>query len=1284
MQQQFIKLILILTKYYLLWFLILFNFVANAADKTVSIHLNWKTLNNYTKQNVKYPTFITFDDAGFDFQQHKGLPIFFDRLAIQGNTIVKVYLTNERFEQILDPVQDKDLLKQTIDIKSNIVYIKKMPWATFSFIPIRINNDQKLEKLVSADLVVVYENKITYSSLNKKAFVSNSVLASGEWIKIGVNKSGVYVLTKAYLKSLGIKVENIDPRTIKLYGSGSGLLPQLNSASRFDDIPENSIQVTGESDGVLDDSDQILFYGKGQKDLWIYDSLSSHFKHINNIYSDITYYFLTYGGVNGKRIISSSSAGTPTVSVNEFDQLYVYEKDLNNLIRSGRTWLGEEFGRVNSYRFNVNMGSVNISSPLYIRSLVAARSFSPSTFSVSVNSNSVLTHTVSAVIANYESPFASSDGVKTLSTPITDGNINIGYAYNSPNLGSLAWLDYFELQTRNFLVKTTGQLIFRDTKSVGVGKIAQFNVNSNSNIKIWDVTLSTEIKAPQISVNNNNYSYVVSTDTLREFVAFSPQDLYVPLSVVRLSNQNIHGLPSADLIIITHPQFLTEAQILGQFHQSKSNLRVHVLTTDQIYNEFSSGAQDVTAIRDCLRMFYKRATNPNDLPKYVTLFGRASYDYKNRITNNTDYVPTYESVESFDPIGSYNSDDYFGMLDDNEGKWDSNADTKEYLDVAIGRLPAQSNVQAQNMVNKITRYVTNPEFGDWKTKLVFVADDEDYNLHISDAEVVATKAVNKFPDYNIKKIYIDAYNEENTSGGARNTLAQTEIIKAVEQGAMIINYAGHGGEVGWASERILNTDDILGWTNGGKLPVFLTATCEFSRFDDPARTSAGEMVLLNPNGGGIALFTTVRLVFTSANSDLNQKFYDYIGLDSASAFNRKTLGEVMQLTKNAVNPGFDKNTRNFTLLGDPAVYLAYPTHGLKTTKINKETISIIPDTLKAFSKITVEGTVVDNTNSILNNYNGVIYPTVYDKASTYRTIANNPTSQQANFIMQNNVIYRGKASVKNGLFTFSFIVPKDISYEIGYGKISYTADNGLVDAIGNYKNIIVGKTADSIPGDNIGPEIKLYLNDEKFVFGGITNENPILIMKIRDENGINITGRGVGRDISMIINNDNTKNTSLNDYYQAKMDSYQEGEVRFQLKGLSQGKNMLKTAAFDIYNNSSDAMLEFIVANSESMAIQHVLNYPNPFTTNTTFHFDHNKAGEPIMVQVQVFTVSGKLIKTLQTETVTSGNHFDEINWDGRDDFGDNIGKGVYIYKVKVKSNSGKSAEEYQKMVILN
>jgi hypothetical protein len=443
------------------------------------------------------------------------------------------------------------------------------------------------------------------------------------------------------------------------------------------------------------------------------------------------------------------------------------------------------------------------------------------------------------------------------------------------------------------------------------------------------------------------------------------------------------------------------------------------------------------------------------------------------------------------------------------------------------------------------------------------------------------------------------------------------------------------------------------------------------------------MVLLNPNGGGIALFTTVRLVSSGSNYSLNTYFYNRVGFDSASALKPIRIGEILRLTKNDYLSS-DKNERNFTLLGDPAIFLAYPQNRVQTTSINNQNVSTTVDTLRALAKVSISGKITDLQSNTLSNFNGIIYPTVYDKPSTYRTIGNNLGSPQTNFTMQNNVIYRGKASVVNGLFSFTFVVPKDISYEIGYGKISYAADNGTTDAIGYYDNIIVGTTSDTISPDNIGPEMKLYLNDEQFVYGGVTNENPTLIVKLKDDNGINITGRGVGRDISMVLNDNITKNVALNEYYQAKTDSYQEGEVRFKMKDLPQGKNMLKTRAYDVYNNSSDAMLEFVVANSQEMALQHVLNYPNPFTTNTTFHFDHNKAGEAIKVQVQIFTISGKLIKTLQTDAVTSGNHFDQLQWDGRDDFGDNIGKGVYIYKVKVKSNTGKSAEEFQKMVILN
>ena len=1288
MQQQFFKKGIKATNTLLILLFLVGSFKVMATEIVNPVSLRWNILTDYQFHNQSYGQFHTFDNAEFNWNQFKGLPVFTKKIGINGNQNIKVSLKNEVYEPLVNGTvfQDQSQITNVVKLIWDIGYLQKKPVAMVQIVPVRINqNTGRIERLVSFSILVQSDPSIgNGTTLAKKTFASSSVLASGDWIKIGVNQTGIYALTKSYFKSIGVNTDVIDPRTIKIYGFGAGVLPQKNSSFRYDDLPENAIFVVGEGDGIFNENDQVLFYGKAQQDVWNYNTSENRYTHSTNIYSDVTYYFITYGGTAGKRIQQASSVGTPNTQVTEYDQLFVHENEKYNLIKSGRRWMGEEFSTNTTYNFPVDMGAVNTAEPLFIRSSVTAHSYVQSSFSVTVNSTPVITHNLPAVVANFEYPYATDgDALKSATTSISSGNVNVLYSYTLPIPGSVGWLDYFELQSRNFLLQTQPVFTFRDARSVGSGKISQFNISSALPVNVWDVTTPTNATYEATSSINGVYSFVTTTDSLKEFISFTGQQFLSPISATKVYNQNLHGLPAADLFIITHPAFLGESQTLAQFHTSHSNLRVNVVTIDQIYNEFSSGSQDVSAIRDFLRMFYKRAANTSDLPKYVTLFGRASYDYKNRLVNNTNFVPTYESIESYDPVNSYNSDDYLGLLDDTEGSWDSNNDTKELLDVAIGRLPAQDNNQALNMLSKIFSYVNSPAFGDWKTKLIFVADDGDGGIHQAQADILANTAMTKFKNYNVKKIYIDAFKEENTAGGARNPEAQAEIVQSVEQGAMIINYTGHGGEVGWAAERILNTDDIQRWGNGNKLPLFVTATCEFSRFDDPSRTSAGEMVLLNPNGGGIALFTTVRLVNSGSNFQLNQNFYNRVGLDSASAFNPISLGEILRLTKNDYLSS-DKNERNFTLLGDPAIYLAYPKNRVQITSINSHSITATPDTLRAFAKVTIGGKITDVQGNTLSGFNGLLYPTVYDKPSSYRTIGNNAETPQMDFLMQNNVIYRGKASISNGLFSFSFVVPKDISYEIGYGKISCEGDNGTTDAIGYYNNVIVGTTSDTIAPDQNGPEIKLYLNDEQFVFGGVTNENPTLIVKLRDDNGINITGKGVGRDISMVLNNNSTKNVVLNDYYQTKTDSYQEGEVRYKMKDLPQGKNMLKTRAYDVYNNSSDAMLEFVVASSQEMALQHVLNYPNPFTTNTTFHFDHNKAGELITVQVQIFTISGKLIKTLQTDAVTNGNHFDQLNWDGRDDFGDNIGKGVYIYKVKVKSNTGKSAEEFQKMVILN
>lgn len=1261
----------------------LFSFSGMASQKVTAHKLNWQIKQNQYVAGKMYASYLTFQGASHNEGGVEHLPKFNKKLIFQGKlTNVRLSLRNIRFESIplSQDFQNKDVVPNDFVITSIEGMEQKNGVAAVSIETIR-KSSTGYEKLVSFELVADYDLELARSSFGKTSWAANSVLATGVWIKLAISQTGMHVLDKSYLKSIGLNVDVIDPRTIKIFGMGGGMLPQRNSEFRYDDLPENAIVVEGESDGVFNESDRVLFYAKAQNDIWRYNQSSNRYEHEVNIYSDVTYYFMTYGGGMGKRVNSLPAVTSPNKQTSQFDQRYYYEKESYNLIKSGRQWMGEEFNRITSYSFPINLGAINSAEPVYFLSRVVARSFTPSSFSIFVNGNGVLSQSISAVVADYQTPYAAAATNTTLLN-LPTGSFTLNYTYNVPIPGSVGWLDFFELQSRNFLSQTA-QIAFRDSRTVGTGNITEFQISSNKPAIVWDVTSSVVPKAINANFSGSIISFSAATDSLREFISFTGEEYYKPVGAERISNQNLHGLAPAQLFIITHPQFNNEAQTLAQFHRTNSGLSVHVISVDQIYNEFASGSQDVSAIRDFLRLFYKRATTPSEMPKYVTLFGRASYDFKNRIANNTNYVPTYESVESFSPIGSYNSDDYLGLLDDNEGKWDSPFDAKEFLDVAIGRLPAQNNVQAQNMLNKVIKYVTQPDLGDWKTKMIFVADDGDFNIHLNGANTLANRAIQEFPNYNVKKVFIDAYPEENTAGGARNPAAQSEIVKSVEQGAMLINYTGHGGEVGWASERILNTDDINGWTNGNKLPLFVTATCEFSRFDDPARTSAGEMVLLNPNGGGIALFTTVRLVFSSANDALNSYLFDHIGFDSAAALNPQRMGEVMRLTKNDYLNN-DKNERNFTLLGDPAIYLAYPKYRVQTTTIQQAPVGIVPDTLRAFAKITIGGKITDIQGNTLNNFSGVIYPTVYDKPTRYRTLGNEVGAGSVQFEMQNNVIHRGKASVTNGLFSFTFVVPKDIGYEIGYGKVSYLAENGREDAVGNFQNIIVGGTSDTIPPDAIGPNIRLFLNDENFVYGGITNESPTLIVKLKDENGINITGRGVGRDISLTLNNNVTSTTSLNDFYQSKMDSYQEGEARYKMSDLPQGKNSLKLRAFDVYNNSSEEMLEFIVTNSEEVALKHVLNYPNPFTTNTTFHFDHNKAGEPMTVQIQIYTISGKVVKHLQTDVVTSGNHFEQLSWDGKDEYGDNIGKGVYVYKVKVRSSTGKTAEEYQKLVILN
>ena len=536
--------------------------------------------------------------------------------------------------------------------------------------------------------------------------------------------------------------------------------------------------------------------------------------------------------------------------------------------------------------------------------------------------------------------------------------------------------------------------------------------------------------------------------------------------------------------------------------------------------------------------------------------------------------------------------------------------------------------------------------------------------------------------FDITKVYLDAFKQESGAGGSRYPQANQAINNQVYNGTLIWNYSGHGGSNRLAEEVVIDQDIVNSWNNPSKLPLFITATCDFAPYDNPVVNSLGENILLRPNTGGIALLTTTRVVFSFSNRIINNNYLQF-ALQPDTTGSYRSLGESIKVAKNYTyqTSGDIANNRKFTLLGDPALTLAYPTLKIRTTKVN-DIPAAQTDTIRATEKVVIEGEVADQQGNLLPSFNGTVYPTIFDKVQTINTLANDPTSQVVGFQTQNTVLYKGKASVVNGRFVFTFKMPKDINYQYGNGKLSLYAENGSNDGNGIFSNFIVGGIGNNASNDNEGPVIKAFLNDEKFVNGGVTNENPILIVKLSDSSGINIAGTGIGHDLVATLDNDNRQYFVLNDFYEGELDSYQKGVVHFQLPTLASGTHSLKIKAWDVVNNSSEYILEFSVANNEELVLNHVLNYPNPFTTKTQFWFEHNRPGQNLHVKVQIFTVAGKVVKTIKQTINDAGNRSCEVEWDGRDEYGDKLGRGVYLYRLTVITPEGKKKERIEKLVV--
>jgi len=1138
---------------------------------------------------------------------------------------------------------------------------------------------------------IIEANSTNSMQYQEKSFAATSVLGTGFWYKISVKNDGIHKIDKTFLEACGIDVETLNPDHIHIYGNGDGRLPELNSVPRSDDLVNNSIYIEGDADGEFNDNDFILFNAWGPH-RWSQSS-DTTFDQDRNIYSDVSCYFININSSQlPLRIMPISSTIVPqTHNVTSYSYYDVHEVDAVNLLGGGQRWYGELFDTETQRVINFNVPNIDNSVPAYFEASIAssAKNASSTSLSYSVSGTS---------IGLYNLPVSSDYGrsVKNMSLNNPPSNLPVLISVTRDIPSTLTYLDRILLNVRRQLIFTGTQFNFRDINSVGPGNVAEFTIQNlpSSQGFIWDVTDRHQPFSITGTFSGSNFIFRLPADELREFVASDGINFFEPTRIGAVANQNLHELPQADYLIVTHKNFLTQANRLANLHRQLGE-SVHVVTSEQVFNEFSSGMLDPTAIRMFAKMFYDRGVlTPETRPQSLLLFGDGTYDPKNRVASNNNFIPTYQMLISENHIEAMVTDDYYGMLDDSEA-----LSTNDELDIGVGRLLISDNEMARHQVDKVEHYMKNGSslystaytncssdngsstFGDWRTRYVQIADDEEGAYFLDkDVEPQYDSTKINYPEMNCDKIYLDAYKQVSTAGGQRYPDVVAAINDRIERGALIVNYVGHGGEVGVAEERVITVPQIQEWKNIDKLALIVSATCEFTKFDDPNRVSAGEWASINPYGGAIALMTTTRAVYFGVNTNTGKSFFENVFGREAN-FEPRTFGEIIRLTKNGV-PG-SNNKRSFTLIGDPHLRIALPRMNVVTDSINGLSPSIEVDTIRALSKVTIKGHIEDFGGAILTGFNGFLYPSVYDKPKAQQTLGNDANSPIRTFELQTNKLYKGKASVTNGYFEFTFIVPKDINYSFDLGKISYYGENGSYDAIGSDSRVYVGGVDPIGINDDIGPDMDIYLNDENFVNGGITDETPQLIVKIYDENGINAVGNGIGHDLTAILDGETSNPFILNDYFTSDLDSYQSGEIKYNFTAIEPGVHTLTIKIWDVNNNSSEKTIEFEVREKEELSLEHVLNYPNPFTTSTDFYFEHNQSCSSLDAQIQILTISGKLVKTINQPVQTVGYRSEGIHWNGRDDFGDQLAKGVYIYRLLVRTPEGEQAEKLEKLVIL-
>ena len=1115
-------------------------------------------------------------------------------------------------------------------------------------------------------------------SRNKRPKVgATASMESGDWYQLSINEDGIYKLDANWFSQNGISITDIDPRTIQVFGSGGKELPDNINQSRPSPLQEIAIEVIGEEDGRFDQGDYVLFYGKGLTG-WNYDSGTGKYRHYIHRFAKSNSYLLTFGQTQGKRIEAvqgpsdSNPYRPPYFTGMEFD-----EQEAVNFFYSGRQWFGPKITAGGTQVITRLLEGIIDGQPLEYRMVLVGRAQDQTTNSFTITDGSTMLGVVpmpTVDLGTDQSDIAAISSVQTFTRndalPDKRSNLRITYTASDPDRNEGGHVDWVEWHYAHDFIARGDILSFPGADTTAVVEYV-INNFSNSDVRVYNVTEHAGVQR----VSNA----VVSGGTVRFqeqarqgnpswFFVVGSSAYMAPAAVQKVDNSNLLGASGAEYIVIAPKVFFEEAKRLADYRATSDDpISSMAVELESIYNEFNEGLADPTAIRDFLSYAF---ANWQVRPRYVSLLGDGHYDYLGRTTSEPVRIPVWESENSTHLIYSYTSDDFFAKI----------AGDDPYVDVAIGRITVQTVDEAREAVDKIIRYETNQDFSPWRSRITFVADDgltsngDDGALHTSQAEDLSH---NVPPEFLQNKIYIVDYNTVISSQGRRKPDANKAIIESINNGTLIINYTGHGSEEVWAHERVFTISGSLPQLhNKNRFTFLIAATCTFGLYDRPDNRSGAEIMLIDPDMGLIGGVSSPRVVYSNENSVFNQIYLENLLVNGRESNGRaRRSGDALFATKQVLvnRVGFEK----FYHLGDPAVRLLIPPYQATIDRMLVDGVEFADSVqIKARSRLTIEASVRDAQNNILSDFEGEAETSLFDADRVV------PVEEWGTFryILPGGLLYRGLSSIKQGKFSVDFIVPKDISYSNSNGRLSIYFTDKKTDGIGFNRDFIVGGTDTTSRNDNTGPDIFIYLDSRDFRPGDMVNENPLLIVDLFDDIGINTTGNGIGHSIEAWLD-DSDKSIILNDYYRGKLDSFQEGTVEYTLSNLTPGRHTLRIRAWDVENNSAYAEVDFLVAESSKLTIMNVYNYPNPMSQETYFTFNHNQSG-PIDVEIKVYTVTGRLIRVIRQPAIEK--KFVTIRWNGTDADGDFVANGVYFYRLKVRAlEEGRTMETTGRLSII-